>query len=116
MSPKFVRGRSEGVPGAFAKMLQKTTPKTKPKGSQLGVQMGANIEPKMSPKTRSLPGGTLGRSSIDFGTICDGLRSEIERHFELLHMCLNRHLTNPETHKYKNRHRNRRLNLREVSL
>ena len=67
MTPKSVRGRFEGVPGAFTKMTQKTTPKTKPKGSQIGVQMGAKIEPKMSPKTRSLPGGTLGRPRVEKG-------------------------------------------------
>ena len=69
MTPKFVRGRSEGVPGAFAKMSQKTTPKTKPKGSQIGVQMGAASNGlatiKMSPKTRSLPEGSLGRPRVE---------------------------------------------------
>ena len=67
MTPKSVRGRSEGVPGAFAKVTQKTAPKTKPKGSQIGAQMGAKIEPKMSPKTRSLPGGALGRPRVEKG-------------------------------------------------
>ena len=46
--------------------------------------MGAEIAPRRGPKTRSPPGGALGRPRVDFGTILGAIWGRFWSHFAMI--------------------------------